>query len=217
MSTVLIKKYTGPIIFWTPVIFLSLLLSYNSILYFFNGSDYGILPEKLNELKDPLWKASFYLHIPSGIVCLLSPLIAFLAPLLKKGWQLHRTAGKFYAWATLALVCPTGVYMSFFAKGGIISKTGFLIQGLFLFYFTYKAVLDVKNGDMKGHREHMIRSYSMASAVLSFRILHLLLLICNIPYTEVYTLSQWMSMTIHLLAAEVIIEYNKKKSILITT
>ena len=60
-------------ILWIPIVFFSLLLAHNAMLYFTHGGEYGILPEKLIARKDPLWNMAFYIHLPAGIICLLSP------------------------------------------------------------------------------------------------------------------------------------------------
>src|SRR5687768_14081260 len=76
-------------IVWIPIIFFSLLLSHNAILYFTHGGEYGILPEKIMARQDLLWNVSFYLHLPAGIVCLLMPIFLFAERFFKRSLHLH--------------------------------------------------------------------------------------------------------------------------------
>ncbi|HEY3403144.1 MAG TPA: DUF2306 domain-containing protein [Ohtaekwangia sp.] len=193
------------VFFWVPVIFFSLLLSHNAILYFTHGGEYGILPEKLMARQDILWNISFYVHLPTGILCLLSPVILFSRLFIKKGIQLHRLIGKIYVWVTLILVCPTGMYLALYAKGGLITQTGFMLQGVLLGWFTYKGYQAIAGKNKTEHVRYMIRSYAVATVVLTFRIYHILFFLWKVPYQDNYAISQWLGLAGNLLLAEVII------------
>src|SRR3954469_13115246 len=86
------------LIFWVPVIFFSLLLAHNAMLYFTHGGEYGILPEKLVARQDLLWNICFYIHLPAGVICLLAPFILFARRFFKKALSLHITVGNIYLW-----------------------------------------------------------------------------------------------------------------------
>src|SRR5688572_7618020 len=88
------------IAFWVPVVFLSLLLSHNAILYFTHGGEYGILPEKVLARRDMLWNICFYIHLPAGIICLLAPVFLFSRLFFKNLLQFHQLIGKLYVWIT---------------------------------------------------------------------------------------------------------------------
>lgn len=190
---------------WVPVIFFSVLLSHNAILYFTHGGEYGILPEKAIARQGVIWNIAFYVHLPTGILCLLSPIILFSRLFIKRALHLHQVVGKIYVWITLLLVCPTGMYLALYAKGGLITQTGFMLQGILLAWFTYKGYAAIQQKDKTGHVQHMIRSYAVASVVLSFRIFHILFFLLNVPYQDNYAISQWLGLTGNLLFAELII------------
>jgi uncharacterized membrane protein len=190
---------------WVPILFFSGLLAYNASLYFTHGAEYGILPEKTVARQDMLWNICFYIHLPAGIFCLFSPVLLFAYRYFKKGLKLHKRLGKLYVWNNLLLVCPTGMYMALYAKGGIVSQTGFMIQGILLGIFTYYGYKTIQQGDRAGHVEYMIRSYAMATAVLTFRIYHILFFFLKIPYQDNYSISQWLGMGTNALIAEILI------------
>jgi hypothetical protein len=194
-----------PIIFWAPIVFFSILLAHNAMLYFTHGGEYGILPEKVIARNDILWNISFYTHLPAGTVCLLTPLFLFARRYLKSGLRLHQLAGKIYVWTTLTLVCPTGMYLALYAKGGLATQVGFMIQGVLLATFTWRGYQAIRKGDKALHLHSMIRSYAIATVVLSFRIFHILFFILQIPYQDNYAISQWLGLAGNLLIAEVCI------------
>ena len=209
------------LVFWVPVIFLSLLLAHNALLYFTHGGEYGILPEKTVARQDLLWNIAFYIHLPTGVICLLTPVFLFIERYFKRrggkvhsprstvhskkqlGW--HERIGKLYVWVTVLFVCPTGMYLALYAKGGLVTQTGFMIQGILLMGFTWQGYQAILRKDKTAHVQFMIRSYAVAAVVLTFRICHIVFFFWSVPYKDNYAISQWLGLTVNLLVAEVII------------
>jgi hypothetical protein len=193
------------LILWIPILSFSLLLAHNAMLYFTHGGEYGILPEKLVARKDIVWNIAFYTHLPTGVICLLSPAFLFARKYFKQPLDLHRKIGKMYVWITVIIVCPTGMYLALYAKGGLITQIGFMIQGILLGVFTYQGYLAGLKGRKSDHVAFMIRSFSVAAVVLTFRILHIFFFILKVPYHDNYAISQWLGLSFNLLLAELII------------
>lgn len=191
--------------FWVPIVFLSLLLAHNALLYFTQGSEYGILPEKWTARQDWFWNVCFYIHLPTGILSLLSPLFLFSRLYYKGKLHLHRLIGQLYVWVTILLVCPTGIYLALYAKGGLITQVGFILQGLLLATFTYKGHKAIEQGDNQAHLAFMIRSYATVLVAVSFRIFHLLFFIWDVPYQDNYAISKWLALFANALLAELFI------------
>ena len=192
------------IAFWMLLLFFSLLLAHNAALYFTHGGEYGILPEKTVARQDIWWNIAFYIHLPTGTICLLTPFLLF-ARAYRKVKRLHQLIGSIFVWTTLLLVCPTGMYLSMYAKGGAITQAGFMLQGVLLALFTWLGRRAILRGDLAMHINHMIRAYAMVAVVLSFRIYHILFFLWNVPYVQNYAISQWLGMAGNALIAEVII------------
>jgi hypothetical protein len=202
------------LIAWVPIVFFSTLLAHNAILYFTHGGEYGILPEKLFARQDLFWNVAFYVHLPAGIICLFAPMISFAKTFLRNGLRFHQYVGRLYTWVTLFIVCPTGMYLAFYAKGGAITQAGFLLQGLLLAVFSYKGYKAIIKGDKLQHVRFMIRSYAVAIVVLSFRIYHILFFLLAVPYQDNYAISQWLGLVGNIFLAEmiiIIIEFKNQK------
>jgi len=192
-------------ILWIPIVFFSVLLAHNAMLYFTHGGEYGILPEKTLAREDFWWNVSFYIHLPSGVICLLAPIFLFSQRYFKKALNLHQRIGKLYVWITLLLVCPTGMYLALYAKGGLITQVGFMLQGILLAVFTWKGYQAILAGNKSDHMQYMIRSYAVVTVVLSFRIFHILFFLWKVPYQDNYAISQWLGLTGNMLFAEMTI------------
>lgn len=203
-------------VFWMSIISLSVLLIHNAMLYFTHGGEYGILPEKQLARQDWLWNLCFYVHLPAGSLCLALPWVSF-----GRGFgvlrKMHAVIGKSYTWITVLIVCPTGIYLGIYAKGGTITIAGFMLQGILLAIYTVRGWLCARRGDAGGHISNMIRSYSIAVVVLTFRVLHILFFVLRVPYQDNYAMSQWLGLTINLLVAELIIAVHEKRTSLKTS
>jgi hypothetical protein len=204
IKTTVISRFFA-LALWTPVLFFSLLLTHNAMLYFTHGGEYGILPEKLVARQDPLWNIAFYIHLPTGVICLLSPFFLFARRYFRSHYRWHEVIGKLYTWITILIVCPTGMYLAVYAKGGLITQIGFMVQGILLGIFTYQGYEAALQKNRKEHVGHMIRSYAVATVVLTFRVLHILFFLLNVPYKDNYAISQWLGLSLNLLFAEIII------------
>jgi hypothetical protein len=214
MNVSSLKKYFSVIpatVLWSCIAFLSILLAHNATLYFTHGGEYGILPEKRVARMDWLWNLCFYIHLPSGVLCLLLPWFSFARKFCRITRTFHSKIGAIYTWITAAVVCPTGMYLALYAKGGLITSAGFMLQGALLGYFTIRGYQSIKQGNKQYHIQSMIRSYSVATVVLTFRVLHLAFFFMNVPYADNYAISQWLGLTINLLIAETIITLSIQK------
>lgn len=200
-------NYIIPVAFWSVMMFLTGLLSFNALHYYTFSPYYGILPEKQEAFTNWLWTISLYVHMGTGVVCLGIPLVLFIGLYfgLEKKW--HRLLGKIYVIDTILFVVPTGMYMALFAKGGTSTQIGFLVQGVLLGITTYVAFVLAKNRQLIHHKQWMIRSYAFASAVITFRVLHILFYYIEIPYIINYELSQWLCLLVNAFVAEAVIAY----------
>jgi hypothetical protein len=207
MNASKIAIIAATILAWLPIVFFSLLLSHNAMLYFTHGGEYGILPEKILARQDIFWNIAFYTHLPTGVICLLAPIFLFTQRHFKKTLSVHQLIGKMYVWITLILVCPTGMYLALYAKGGVITQAGFMLQGVLLAFYTWKGYQNIITGNKMMHVQYMVRSYAVVTVVLSFRILHILFFLLKVPYQQNYAISQWLGVMGNLLLAELIITF----------
>ncbi len=203
------------LVFWVPVFFLSLLLVYNTIPYFSFNPDLSFLAERAMLYKDVIWRASFYVHIAAGVFCITTALIQFSYYILRKRRAIHVWSGKIYVFVVLLLGAPTGLYMSFFAKGGFWERTLFVFMAVSWFFFTLKGYEMIRKRNVLAHQFWMMRSYAMALTAVTFRVYHILFFYGGMDHYNNYTISLWISVVGNLLFAEFVI-YLKSKSYLKT-
>ena len=198
-------------LFWGPLIFLSLLLIYNTLPYFTFSKNFSFLEERSVLYAKMVWRVSFYIHIAAGALCIGTALLQFSSWILKKRKQIHITAGKIYVFVVLLIGAPSGFYMTFFAKGGFWERACFMFMAVFWFYSTYKGfVAAAREKNFVSHKFWMIRSYSMALTAVTFRLYHMLFYVWGMNHFDNYSISLWISVVGNALVAEGIIFYSSK-------
>ncbi|HLG03608.1 MAG TPA: DUF2306 domain-containing protein [Bacteroidia bacterium] len=204
------------ILFWIPVIFLSLLLVCNTIPYFSFETDFAFLQDRMTLYSKVIWRWCFYIHIAAGSFCILAAVVQFSSWILKKHKKIHKIAGKIYVFVVLLPGAPTGFYMTFFAEGGWAERGCFMFMAIFWFYSTYKGfIAAARERNFLAHKFWMIRSYAMALTAVTFRIYHIIFFHMGMEHLQNYSIALWISVIGNALVAEAII-YNRSKNYLKT-
>jgi len=205
-------KQTLAVLFWVPVILLSLLLVWNTIPYFTFNYNMPFLAERAVLVEKTVWRICFYTHISAGALCITTALLQFSSWILKRRKRIHIISGKIYVFVVLLIGAPSGLYMTFFAKGGYAERGAFLVMAVFWFVTTYKGFLTaVRDKDFVAHKYWMIRSYALALTAVTFRIYHIVFHELGMDGFNNYSISLWISILGNALLAEALI-FNQSKT-----
>ena len=200
-------------LFWIPVTGFSLLLIYNTLPYFSFSREFSFIEERSFLFKSNLYESSFYIHIAAGAICIGTALIQFSKIILKRSRKIHKWSGRLYVFVVLFLGAPTGLYMSFFAKGSMWERSLFLFMAGWWFITTLYGMQTILKKNVLNHKIWMIRSYAMAMTAVTFRIYHIVFYLLDWNHLENYELSLWLSVIGNMLLAEWII-YRKNRNYL---
>lgn len=192
-------------LFWVPVAAFSLLLIYNTIPYFSFSKNFDFIEERSFLFQSNLYNTSFYIHIAAGALCIGTALIQFSRYLLKKSKAIHRISGKIYVFVVLFLGAPTGLYMSFFAKGSFWERALFMFMAGWWFITTLYGLSTIHKRNVVAHKIWMIRSYAMAMTAVTFRVYHIAFYLLGWDHLENYEVSLWISVIGNMLFAEWVI------------
>ena len=191
-------------LFWMPVGLFSLLLIRNTIPYFSFSQNFSFIQERAVLFLQPFYKTCFYIHIFAGMFCIGAALLQFSSSLLKKRKKIHVWGGRIYVMMVVLLAAPTGMYMSFFAKGGFTERALFMFMAMSWFFFTLKGFTTILQKQVLAHKIWMTRSYAMAMTAVTFRIYYIILYLFDVELTKNYEVSLWISVLGNMLAAEYI-------------
>ena len=204
-------RFFTSMLFWVPVAACSLLLIYNTLPYFSFSNDFSFIQERGLLFQSTIYKASFYMHIAAGAFCIGTALIQFSSYILKKRKAIHVWSGRIYVFVVLLLGAPTGLYMSFFAKGSFYERALFMFMAVFWFFTTYNGLTTILKKNVLAHKIWMIRSYAMAMTAVTFRVYHILFYLSGWSHLENYEISLWISVIGNMLFAEYFIFRKSKR------
>ena len=208
-------KYFIAALFWIPTVFFSLLLVRNTIPCFSFSQEFDFIQERAILFARSIYKYSFYIHIFAGMVCISTALIQFSSFIIKKRKKIHIWSGRIYVMVVLLLGAPTGLYMSFFAKGSYWERVLFMFMAVYWFYTTMQGFTTILKKNVLAHKIWMIRSYSMAMTAVTFRVYYILFYFFGMDLLHNYEISLWLSVLGNMLVAELLI-FRKSRSYLKT-
>lgn len=153
-----------------------------------------------------IWFIAFYTHILLGGIALLTGWSQFSKRIRAKNIDIHRGLGKTYL-VSIFFSALAGFYMAVLANGGMIAKFGFSFMSIAWMVTSTLAYTSIRRRDVEQHRQWMIRSYAVTLAGVTFRLwLPLLLFGFNLNFLTVYRIDAWISWTLNLVVAEIIIK-----------
>lgn len=177
---------------WVVFVFLAIGIGLYPLVYLFASDDFGLLMNKSNELlASVFWKTAFYGHISFGGLALLVGWSQFVKKWRTQHLKWHRNIGKIYVVSALISgLC--GVYLGFFATGGLVSSLGFISLGVIWLFTTSRAYIAVKNKDLSLHQGMMIYSYAACFAAVTLRIWLPFLTIVFGEFLLAYKIVAWL-------------------------
>lgn len=191
------------------ILFILLALSASMIgiypmLYFtVDMSNQGLLSTKpIEVLQSQIWNIAFYTHIAMGGIALLTGWSQFAEKWRQKRLNWHRNLGKIYV-VSVFLSGTSGLYIAFFATGGIITVLGFACLAVLWLISTFKAYTSILKKKIEVHQRWMIRSYALTFAAVSLRLwLPMLTGVLGLSFINAYLTVAWLCWVPNLLLAE---------------
>ncbi len=188
-----------------------ILMARNILQYRFFDPGVGFLAFKQEYLSIKIWNWAFYIHVFSSLFTLLSGFFQFSKFLQSRHRKIHRWIGRIYVYNILFINFPAGLIMAIYANGLWPSKLAFLILDSLWFYFTLRALLEIKRKNIKAHREFMIRSFALTCSAVTLRSWKIVLTsLFTLDPLHLYMINAWMGFVPNLIVAEWIIRKNKK-------
>jgi hypothetical protein len=190
---------------WGVFIFFAIGVGVYPALYFLLDMSGGLLASKPAEVQQsPIWLGAFYVHIMLGGISLLTGWSQFLRNFRKRNLSFHRTLGKIYLIAVMISgLC--GLYIAFFATGGLVSVLGFGGLALSWLFTSSSAYRSIRLRDIESHERWMIRSYALTFAAVTLRIWLPLSMAFGIDFMIAYPVISFLCWVPNLFFAEFLI------------
>jgi uncharacterized membrane protein len=145
-----------------------------------------------------------YPHALFGSMALAIGAVQFWRDLPFSHPSLHRTLGKIYVIAAL-ITGSAGLYMSFFANGGLVTRLGFAFLAVCVLSATAIAYQAIRRRNIAAHRRWMLRSFALIFAAVTLRIELPILISVFHAFDPAYAIVSWLCWVPNLAAAEICI------------
>src|SRR5204862_389726 len=139
----------------------------NTAAYIPYNTDVGFLRIKQSYINIDPWRIAFVVHVYASLWVLLAGFTQFSTRIQDYHTRLHRTFGYIYVIDVLLITGPAGMLMGFYANGGIPSKISFVTLAVLWMTFTAAALVKIKKGDFRAHRNFMMRSYALTLSAIT--------------------------------------------------
>ena len=192
---------------WIPFAFFAIAIGLYPLIYFLvDMRSNGLLQSKPSAvLNNFVWNTAFYIHIIFGGIALLIGWTQFSARLRQRYVNIHRLVGKIYVIA-VTLSSVAGLYIAFFATGGLVCVLGFGALAILWLISNVKAYSTIRQGQICLHQNWMICNYALTFAAVTLRIwLPLLSAFVFHDFIPAYRVVSWLSWVPNLIVALIII------------
>ncbi len=167
--------------------------------------DIDFLRTKQDIVATDYWRYAFYIHIFSAIFVLIAGATQFSAWILRQYPVVHRWIGKLYVINILVITGPAALIMAFHSNGGLWAHISFVLLSILWWFFTLQAYLSIRKKQLIRHGDFMLRSYALTLSAITLRIYMVLFGHFEMDPIVRYTLIGWLSWTINLGLAELLI------------
>lgn len=163
-----------------------------------------------------LWRISFYIHVFSSPIVILSGLLQFNRWILNNRPKTHRGLGYVYVVTVLLISGPAALVMSFYANGGRVAQTSFVLLTFFWILTTLMSFIRAKKGDYLSHTKWNIRSYALTLSAMTLRFYASMFDVFEVRMgpKETYILLSYLSWIPNLIIAETMIYFKYPKHLL---
>lgn len=149
-------------------------------------------------------------HIIPGLLFVVLGPLQFVRRLRLRTPQLHRWAGRTFV-ASGLIIGVTALVMSPHAIGGANETAATMLFATVFLFALVKGLLSIRQGKVAQHREWMIRAFAIGLAVATARPINGAFFatrsITHLTPHDFFGTAFWLAFTVHLIAAEVWINY----------
>ena len=151
-------------------------------------------------------------HIAGAMLAIIIGPFQFLPGSLTQPYRrLHRWLGKTYMVGVL-LGSVGGIYMSFWAYGGLPARVSFAMLAVAWLFSGYMAYRHIRNREIQFHKQWMIRNYALSFSGVTLRLWLAVFGVIGVEFVEAYVLAAWLSWVPNLILAEWMVGRSRAKN-----
>ena len=154
------------------------------------------------------WRWSFYIHVFTSPLVILTGLIQFSPALIRKSPNIHRISGKIYLIVLVFITGPAAFVMSLYANGSYPAQVSFTLLSVLWVFFGIAGYWFIRKKNFLKHSNFLLRSYALTLSAVTLRLYAYLFDLFNLDTggpIETYILLSYLSWIPNLLFAEILI------------
>lgn len=141
-------------------------------------------------------------HIFASALALVLGPLQFWARLRAERPGLHRWLGRVYLGVGVAVGGAAGLYMSWYAFGGLVARLGFAGLAVAWLYTGARAYAAARGRDFAAHRRWMIRNFALTFAAVTLRLYLPPVFVFGLSFATAYAAIAWLCWVPNLVVAE---------------
>ena len=163
-----------------------------------------------------VWRWSFYIHVFTSPVVILSGILQFIPAVIRKFPRGHRISGYIYVIVTICITGPAAFIMSLYANGSYPAQFSFTLLSILWVVLTFFAVHYARKGRFDQHTKWALRSFALTLSAVTLRVYAYLFDVLNIDLgpKETYIILSYISWIPNLIIAEIAIRSGYTKRLL---
>lgn len=159
-----------------------------------------------------------FIHIIPGFLFMVLAPLQFVPGIRSRWLEFHRWSGRVVMSAGV-VIGVSALLMSFtLVIGGANETVATVLFAVIFLFALIKAYRHIRRGEIARHREWMIRAFAIGLAIATIRpIVGLFFAFRRLSPHEFFGIAFWLGFTLHLLAAEIWINYTRSSTHWTTT
>jgi hypothetical protein len=147
--------------------------------------------EKLPLPLEDMWMLALRVHVVAAAVCLPGCVLLSLGIVIRRR-RFHRWLGRVTAAAVLLALVPSGLYLSWFAKGGLLSTVGFMLSGAIVATGMVQGVRTARARRLVEHRRWVLHVLAQLSVAVTSRAMLFAFAAAAVDEQLAYLVSLWV-------------------------
>ncbi len=162
-----------------------------SLVYF----EEDLAPFVLEKFPLPLedvWMLALQVHVIAAAICLPGCLLLSLDVVIRRARRFHRWLGRVIGSVVLLGLVPSGLYLSWFAKGGAVSTAGFMLSGAIVAAAMVQGVRAARARRFVDHRRWVLHVLAQLSVAVTSRAMLFAFDAAAVDESLAYLVSLWV-------------------------
>jgi hypothetical protein len=164
----------------------------NASLVYFEEDLAPFVLEKLPLPLEDVWMLALRVHVVAAAICLPGCLLLSLGVVIRRAPRFHRWLGRLTGTVVLLALVPSGLYLSWFAKGGVTSTVGFMLSGAIVAAAMVQGIRAARARRFLDHRRWVLHVLAQLSVAVTSRAMLFAFDAAAVDESLAYLVSLWV-------------------------